>query len=121
MFCFACQVTKEGYTCTSSPLGDRDTAPCLQGALAPKNLTQAFDRDDLSFKSPNTQNGGLKRTMSVVDNGHVSHGTKKIRLHYLDPDCDEFLFKHPNPMSARLDQTNQTLVHIFDLYISFIN
>jgi len=121
MFCFACQVTKEGYTCTSSPLGDRDTAPCLRGALAPKNLTQAFDRDDLSFTSPNTQNGGLKRTLSVVDNGHVSHETKKMRLQYFDPDCDEFLFKHPNPMSARLDQTNQTLVHIFDLYISIIN
>ncbi|KAF0751301.1 protein ECT2 isoform X1, partial [Aphis craccivora] len=98
-------VTKEG----SSPLGDRDpnTTPCLRGVLAPKNLIQAFDKED---SSPNTRNGGLKRTLSVVDCGNISHETKKIRLQFLDTDCDEFLFKHPNPMSARLDQTDQTLV-----------
>lgn len=114
-FFFACQVTKEGYTCTSSPLRDRDTAPSLRGVLAPKNLTQAFDKDDMSSASPNTQSGGLKRTLSVVDNGHISHETKKMRLQNVESDRDEFLFKHPNPMSSRLDQTNQTLVHIFDL------
>lgn len=80
--------------------------------MAPKNLIQAFD-EDLSYSSPNTRNGGLKRTLSVIDSGNISHDTKKIRLQYLDPDCDEFLFKHPNSMSTRLDQTDQTLVHIF--------
>lgn len=116
-FLFACQVTKEGYTYTSTPLDDRDpnTAPCLRGVLAPKNLIQAFDKDDMSYTSPNTRNGGLKRTLNVVDSGNLSHETKKMRLQILDPDCDEFLFKLPNPMSARLDQTDQTLVHIFDL------
>lgn len=114
-FFFACQVTKEGYTCTSSPLRDRDTAPCLRGVLAPKNLTQAFDKDDMSYTSPNTQSGGLKRTHSVVDNGHISHETKKMRLQNVESDRDKFLFKHPNSMSSCLDQTNQTLVHIFDL------
>lgn len=68
----------------------------------------------MSFTSPNTRNGGLKRTLSVVDNETLSHENKKMRLQFLDPDCDEFLFKHPNPMSARLDQTDYTLVHIFD-------
>ncbi|KAL5236435.1 hypothetical protein ACI65C_003845 [Semiaphis heraclei] len=98
-------VTKEG----SSPLGDRDpnTTPCLRGVLAPKNLIQVFDKED---SSPNTRNGGLKRTLSVVDGGNVSHETKKIRLQSLDMDCDEFLFKHPNSVSACLDQTDQTLV-----------
>jgi len=78
--------------------------------LAPKNLSQAFDKEDMSFTSPNTQSGGLKRTLSVVDSGHISHESKKMRLQFLDPDCDEFLFKHPNPMSTR--QTDQALVHI---------
>lgn len=111
-FLFACQVTKEG----SSPLGDRDpnTTPCLRGVLAPKNLIQVFDKED---SSPNTRNGGLKRTLSVVDGGNVSHETKKIRLQSLDMDCDEFLFKHPNSVSACLDQTDQTLVYIFDIYL----
>ncbi|XP_025421283.1 protein ECT2 isoform X1 [Sipha flava] len=105
-------VTKEGYSCISSPLGDRDsnTTPCLRGVLAPKNLIQVFDKDDMSFTSPNTRNGGFKRTLSMVDNGNISHDTKKMRFQSLDPECDEFLFKHPNPMSARLDQTDQTLV-----------
>lgn len=122
VFFFACQVTKEGYTCTSSHLDDDDqkTTPCLRGGLAPKNLIQAFDKEDMSFTSPNTRNGGLKRTLSVIDNETISHETKKMRLQFLDPDCDELLFKHPNPMSARLDQTNQTLVHIFNfLAISY--
>jgi len=112
---FGCQVTKESYTCASSPLGDRDSnmTPCLRGVLAPKNLTQAFEKEDMQCTSPIPRNGGLKRTLSVVDNGNISYETKKMRLQFLDPDCDEFLFKHPNPMSARLDQTNQTLVHIF--------
>jgi len=115
---FACQVTKEGYTCTSSPLGDRDpnTASCLRGALAPKNLVQVFEKEDMQSTSPITRNGGLKRTQSMVDSGNIFHETKKMRLQFLDPDCDEFLFKHPNSMSARLDQTNQTLVHIFLLH-----
>lgn len=118
MFLFACQVTKESYTCTSSPLGDQDsnTTPYLRGVLAPKNLVQAFDKEDIYCTSPNTsRNGGLKRTLTEIDSGHNSHDTKKIRLQFLDSDCDEFLFKHPNPMSARLDQTDKTLVHIFNL------
>lgn len=86
--------------------------------MAPKNLIQAFDKDDTS---PNNRNGGgLKRTLSVVDGGHVLHENKKIRLQFVDTDCDEFLFKHPNPMSTRLDQTDQTLVHIFDIYLKNI-
>lgn len=114
---FACQVTKEGYPCTSSPLGGREpsTTPYLRGTLAPKNLIQAFDKEDLSYTSPITRNGGLKRTLSVIDSGNISHETKKIRLQFLDPDCDKYLFKHPNSMSACLDQTDQTLVLIFDL------
>lgn len=103
-------------------MGDRDsnTTPCLRGVLAPKNLIQAFDKDDMSFTSPNTRNGGFKRTLSMIDNGIISHDNKKMRLQFLDPECDEFLFKHPNPMSARLDQTDQTLVHIFDLLLLII-
>lgn len=99
-------------------MGDRDsnTTPCLRGVLAPKNLIQAFDKDDMSFISPNTRNGGFKRTLSMIDNGNISHDTKKIRLQFIEQECDEFLFKHPNPMSARLDQTDQTLVHIFLIY-----
>lgn len=114
---FACQVTKEGYPCTSSPLGGREpsTTPYLRGTLAPKNLIQAFDKEDLSYTSPITRNGGLKRTLSVIDSGNISHETKKIRLQFLDPDCDKYLFKHPNSMSACLDQTDHTLVLIFDL------
>lgn len=104
---FACQVSKEGYTCTPSPLSGRDpnSTPCLRGVLAPKNLIKAFDKEDMSCTSVNTRNGGLKRSLSVVDHGNNSHDTKKMRLQLLDPDCDEYLFKHPNPLSTRLDQT----------------
>lgn len=84
--------------------------------MAPKNLIQAFDKEDVYCTSPNTsRNGGLKRTLTEIDSGNNSQETKKIRLQFLDPDCDEVLFKHPNPMSAPLDQTNKTLVHIFNL------
>lgn len=112
-FClFACQVTKEGYIHTSSPLDDRDpnSVPYLRGVLAPKNLIQAYDKEDISFTSHNSRNGGLKRTLSSIDTGLE---TKKMRLQFLDSDCDEFLFKHPNSMSAHLDQTDHTLVYIY--------
>lgn len=112
---FACQVTKEGYTCTPSPIGGRgpNTAPCLRGVLAPKNLIRAFDKEDIPCTSSFAQNGGLKRTFSVIDNGNSSHESKKMRLQFLDQDHDEYLFKHPNPLSTHSDQTDYASVHIF--------
>lgn len=84
--------------------------------MAPINLTQAFDKEDIYCTSPNTsRNGGLKRMLTEIDSGNNSHETKKIRLQFLDPDCDKVLFKHPNLMSARLDQNDRTLVYIFNL------
>jgi len=70
-FLFACQNTKKG----SSPLGDRDPTPYL----ALTNLIQAFNKKN---SSSNTQNGWLKKTLSVVDGENVFHKIKKIRLQF---------------------------------------
>ncbi|XP_050428638.1 protein ECT2 isoform X2 [Adelges cooleyi] len=97
-------VTKEGFACAaSSPLGNREpnTTPCLRGVLAPKNLTKTLEKEDSQSASPNTRLGGLKRTLSVSDTSNL-HEIKKKR--FIDSDCNKHLFKHPNPLSAHLDQ-----------------
>lgn len=110
---FARQVTKEGFACVSSPLVDQDPkiTRCLRGVLAPKNLIKNLEKEDSLSTSPNTRNGGLKRTLSVTD-GNNLHEIKKKR--FLNPGNIVQMFKSPNPLSTHLEHSsNNELVHIF--------
>ncbi|XP_050532431.1 protein ECT2 isoform X2 [Daktulosphaira vitifoliae] len=103
-------VTKEGFAYVSSPLIDRDSkvTSCLRGVLAPKNLIKTLEKEDILSTSPNTRNGGLKRTLSMTD-GNNLHEIKKKR--FLNPDNNVHLFKHPNPLSTHLEHSpNNNLV-----------